>query len=924
MRQVILYYYLLQLVTGLGPCEMSNPNRTNIFMAWIGAVDSMRSTNVASVESVYFNYPEANVVLFGDGLQGSVFGTNLDSVHQLGYCLSFIQTSESFHHVQLVIYQYQLMYGGLYVPMDGGLLHTMEHVVSHIPLSRSIDMFMEIIRTGRTDGLAENHFSEYLWGRPETDLKPNVTFACSVDCVRHVEKGSRIVHAFLGKVAESGLLTHPDILLTDVISSRIMQVIMLPFWLVAEPKFPDHWANFGSQPGFTDSTSDLHSPRLRRYRQDYWLITTHKLWLPWSRAASAETNVFPKSVIALVRQEFSLHLFSNPFRPIGSVKQERLFGLKSPLDQMERLMTNEQLAMRGVFPMRQVALPGNSAGYRTSKHIKVVNAPPLCPLSVNVSSSDDSIGFYLSASPPQESVTLSGTLAEINFALSQLYYLPSSHVVGQDFTTLVVSVRACDETVESRIDALRIHPEGSITVIAHSANRCELLKRLVSSVRLRYTKVKISVTCECDPDDKTCPIDPTRIDISTDVDWYQVPFDFGLSRGKSFLISQVTTEFVLVLDDDFVFTYSTCVECMILKMKSRLHSALLPLDIVGIPILEDERAFGAFRGSLSLSDSRFAVDPIVKSTSPDGCARVDICPMVFLGRSARMKLFHWDENLPVGEHEIFFLSNQAQGIQVAVCSDSTLTHFRVPVGGSTAEYRARRERQRDYMRAVFANIGISHTMYLFQKYSHHSYRDVQSLAHSGVPLEAVRDDSSELQDPVVVSSVDFLFFVLSSASDDSARERHRCDSCPLGILNRTRLCRVWFLVDSKLSRLPEEERDEHGDIVLVPSDRYSLKFVLETIRKFSFKICFLLQDTRTLDLQVFSDTISSLVDTRMRIFPGDGLLGLSEDFVRLISHPMILPFFKKCEHCDGLLEELLSWTSIFNVEAVPLITTPVL
>ena len=925
MKQVILYYILqLTRVEGLGPCELSNPNRINVFMAWLGPVDALRSIHVASVESVYFNYPGANLVMFGDALQGSVFGDKLASVRHLGYCLSFVQTGEPFLHVQLIIYQYQLMYGGLFVPMDGGLLHTMDHVVNHIPLSRSSDMFMEISRPGRTDGLGENHFSQYLWSRPETDLKPNMTFACSVDCVRRVEKGSAIVGAFLARVSESGLSAHPDLVLTDVIASRLDQAIMLPFWLIAEPKFPDHWATYGSQPGFTDSTSDLHSPRLRRYRQDYWLITTHKLWLPWSQASSAETNVFAKSVIALVRQEFSLHLFSNPFCPVGGAKQERSFGLKSPLDQIERLMTDNQLAMRAVFPTRQVALPGKFAGYRTFKHFKVVNASPLCPLSVNVSSTDDSIEFYGLANSPLKNVNLGGTLAEITFALSQLYYLSSSQGATQDFTTLVVSVRSCDEIVESRIDALKIHPEGSVTVIAHSANRCELLRRLVSSVRLRFAQMKILVTCECEPDAEACPLHPTRIDISTDVDWYQVPFDFGLSRGKSFLISRVTTEFVLVLDDDFVFTFSTCVECMILKMKSRLHSAVLPLDIVGIPILEDERAFGAFRGSLSLTDSRFTVDPIVKSTTPDGCARVDICPMVFLGRSTRMKVFRWEDNLPVGEHEMFFLSNQAQGIQVAVCSDSTLTHFRVPVSALNPEYRARRERQRQLMGDVFAKIGISHTMYLFHKYSHVNYRDLQSLAHNGVSSETVRDDSSEIQDPLIPSSVDCLFFVLSSGSDDSARKQHRSDSSPLSILNQKRLCRVWFLVDTKLARFSETERDEHIDVILIPSERHASKFVLETIRKFSFKLCFLLEETRTLDLNVFNNTISNLVDTRMRIFPGEGLLGLSEDIVRLISHPMILPFYQECEHCLGLLEELLSWTSIFRVQPVPVVTTPVL
>ena len=62
---------------------------------------------------------------------------------------------------------------------------------------------------------------------------------------------------------------------------------------------------------------------------------------------------------------------------------------------------------------------------------------------------------------------------------------------------------------------------------------------------------------------------------------YPVPYDFGLSQGKTRLTELTTTEFLLVLDDDFVRTPHTCIECMMQKMYSNWHSAFLPLDLVG-------------------------------------------------------------------------------------------------------------------------------------------------------------------------------------------------------------------------------------------------------------------------------------------------------------------------------------------------------
>ena len=60
-----------------------------------------------------------------------------------------------------------------------------------------------------------------------------------------------------------------------------------------------------------------------------------------------------------------------------------------------------------------------------------------------------------------------------------------------------------------------------------------------------------------------------------------------LTRGKRLLAQLARTEFILVLDDDFVRSPLSCVECMVLHMRSRLHSLSLPFDLLGFPILED-------------------------------------------------------------------------------------------------------------------------------------------------------------------------------------------------------------------------------------------------------------------------------------------------------------------------------------------------
>ena len=69
-------------------------------------------------------------------------------------------------------------------------------------------------------------------------------------------------------------------------------------------------------------------------------------------------------------------------------------------------------------------------------------------------------------------------------------------------------------------------------MVAHSASRCELLERLGASFRVLYPRLPVLVTCECaeGSDCEELRQRPhAKIPRMAVID---VPFDFGLSRGK--------------------------------------------------------------------------------------------------------------------------------------------------------------------------------------------------------------------------------------------------------------------------------------------------------------------------------------------------------------------------------------------------------
>eukprot|EP00928_Gymnodinium_smaydae_P052620 TRINITY_DN3663_c0_g2_i2.p1 TRINITY_DN3663_c0_g2~~TRINITY_DN3663_c0_g2_i2.p1 ORF type:complete len:1136 (+),score=204.34 TRINITY_DN3663_c0_g2_i2:476-3409(+) len=388
-----------------------------------------------------------------------------------------------------------------------------------------------------------------------------------------------------------------------------------------------------------------------------------------------------------------------------------------------------------------------------------------------------------------------------------------------------VSAVATPPVVSVALSALLDDVEEHVTVIAHCAERCHLLDRLATSFREVYGQLPIAATCECG-EAEDCP-EPRAAPHKSipGMTLVTVPYDFGLSRGKSLLLAAANTEFVLVLDDDFVFSFHSCLECMLWRMRSRHHSQWRPFDILGFPILEDERMFGAFRGQLRVTNRQLFVEPFVEQTTPDGCVRVDICPMVFLARTARIRLFKFQQDLQVGEHEQFFYSNAHFGAQVAVCFDSSFPHFRVNT--MSAGYVKRRERMPELMQSAFGKLGFERAMYLFKKYATDNMTDYDELLEKNTPPWYISDDTCGPRPSPPVAFAQVLVVILSTGDAEGARYRNvlrglsgssrvwlqRC--AQFGASNFRWMFAV--VVDDSEAGVVQAEQDTYGDILLLPA-----------------------------------------------------------------------------------------------------------
>ncbi|GCC18238.1 hypothetical protein chiPu_0022066, partial [Chiloscyllium punctatum] len=95
---------------------------------------------------------------------------------------------------------------------------------------------------------------------------------------------------------------------------------------------------------------------------------------------------------------------------------------------------------------------------------------------------------------------------------------------------------------------------GLVTIATKTFLRYDKLRELISSIRKYYPNVTIVIA---DDSDK-----PQKIE-GDFIEQYFMPFGKGWFAGRNLAISQVTTKYLLWVDDDFIFTANTKLEKLV-------------------------------------------------------------------------------------------------------------------------------------------------------------------------------------------------------------------------------------------------------------------------------------------------------------------------------------------------------------------------
>ncbi|XP_072306057.1 beta-1,4 N-acetylgalactosaminyltransferase 1a isoform X2 [Eucyclogobius newberryi] len=204
-----------------------------------------------------------------------------------------------------------------------------------------------------------------------------------------------------------------------------------------------------------------------------------------------------------------------------------------------------------------------------------------------------------------------------------------------------------------------------VTLATKTFLRYDKLKDLIDSVRQFYPTVTIVIA-----DDNQHPQPVT----GPYIEQYFMPFGKGWFAGRNLAVSQVTTKYVLWVDDDFYFTSNTKLE----KMVDILEKTTL--DLVGGAVREVTGYTVTFRHTISVEDGGEEGDCLHIRTGHHhviqgfpNCVVADAVINFFMGRTDKMREVGFNPRLARQAHLEFFIDGLGT-LHVGSCNDVIVNH----------------------------------------------------------------------------------------------------------------------------------------------------------------------------------------------------------------------------------------------------------
>ncbi|XP_029682483.1 beta-1,4 N-acetylgalactosaminyltransferase 1 isoform X1 [Takifugu rubripes] len=204
-----------------------------------------------------------------------------------------------------------------------------------------------------------------------------------------------------------------------------------------------------------------------------------------------------------------------------------------------------------------------------------------------------------------------------------------------------------------------------VTVATKTFLRYDKLQDLINSIRRYYPTVTIVIA-----DDSENP----KAVSGPNIEHYIMPFGKGWFAGRNLAVSQVTTKYLLWVDDDFIFTADTKLEKLVEVLEKTT------LDLVGGAVREVTGYTATYRQTISIEPGEDDGDCLHMRRGfhhtiqgfPN-CVVTDGVINFFLARTDKVQQVGFDPRLARVAHLEFFIDGLGS-LHVGSCDDVVVSH----------------------------------------------------------------------------------------------------------------------------------------------------------------------------------------------------------------------------------------------------------
>ncbi|KAM9228923.1 beta-1,4 N-acetylgalactosaminyltransferase 1 isoform 2-T2 [Dugong dugon] len=357
---------------------------------------------------------------------------------------------------------------------------------------------------------------------------------------------------------------------------------------------------------------------------------------------------------------------------------------QSPTDQLLIAPANSplQYPLQGVEvqPLRSILVPGLSLQAASGRELYQVN------LTASLGTWDvagEVTGVTLTGEGQPDLTLTSPGLDQLNRQLQLVTYNSRSYQANTA-DTVRFSTEGHEAAFTIRIrhpPNPRLYPPGAlpqggeaaqynisalVTIATKTFLRYDRLRGLIASIRRFYPTVTVVIA-----DDSEKP----ELISGPHIEHYVMPFGKGWFAGRNLAVSQVTTKYVLWVDDDFVFTARTRLERLVDVLERT------PLDLVGGAVREISGFATTYRQLLTVEPGAPGRGNCLRQRRGfhheligfPGCVVTDGVVNFFLARTDKVREVGFDPRLSRVAHLEFFLDGLGS-LQVGSCSDVVVDH----------------------------------------------------------------------------------------------------------------------------------------------------------------------------------------------------------------------------------------------------------